>query len=132
MFLDVLQWAPIARYFEVKLMSKAARTSSLSSLDPSSRVIAVRLPSDLLAAVDAECIAKDITPSEFLRGLVSTWVYGDTQLKGPDEGYAQARAMASQIAHVAVQRALETMPSDFNGARTLLEGHREDRKRNKR
>jgi predicted DNA binding CopG/RHH family protein len=132
MFLDVLQWALIARYFEVKLMSKAARTSSLSSLDPSSRVIAVRLPSDLLAAVDTECAAKGITSSEFLRGLVSTWVYGDTQLRGPDEGYAQARSMASQIAHGAVQKALDNLPGDHDEARSMLEGYRTDRSNRKK
>mgnify|MGYP001599690075 FL=1 len=110
-------------------MPKNTGAASLSSNDPTTRVIAVRLPADLLAAVDAECSAKDITASEFLRGLVSTWVYGSTSLAGPDEGYAQARALAGRIAHAAVQNALEQIPSDLNGARAMLEGRRVTRRK---
>ena len=102
--------------------------SPLSSRDPSSRPIAVRLPADLVAAVDHACAEHDISPSELIRGIVSQWAYGKTQLAGPDEGYAQARDMAVQIAHAAVQQALEALPDSHSGAKQMLEGFRERRK----
>jgi hypothetical protein len=99
------------------------RGPNLSSQDPSNRVIAVRLPGDLASAVDAACAEQNITASEFLRGLVSSWVYGKTQLSGPDEGYAQARAMASQLAHAALRKALALVPDSHEGAQEMLQGY---------
>jgi metal-responsive CopG/Arc/MetJ family transcriptional regulator len=94
----------------------------LSSRDPSTKPIAVRLPADLVAAIDATCIEQGITQSELLRGLVSQWVYGKTQLAGPDEGYAEARSMASRLAHAALKQALTSLPDSHEGARTMLQG----------
>lgn len=96
---------------------------TLSSRDPSTRSIAVRLPGDLAAAIDAACAEQQITASEFLRGLVSQWVYGSTQLAGPDEGYAQARSMASQLAHAALRQALAQIPESHDEARSMLQGY---------
>jgi len=94
-----------------------------------SKSIAVRLPLDLVAAIDAACQEHGITPSEFIRGVVSQWVYGTTQLSGPDEGYAQARSMATQIAHVMMRKvhdalgeAIRELPADHAGAVEMLQG----------
>lgn len=116
-------------------MPKNRRSSALSSLDPTNKVIAVRLPSDLLAAVNQACQEQGITQSEFLRGLVSQWVYGKTQLSGPDEGYAQARSMASQLAHVivrqtmhqALKEAIASLPETHDAAHAMLQGYYNER-----
>lgn len=98
-------------------------SKGLSSKDPTTRSIAVRLPQDLAAAIDAACAEQNITHSEFLRALVSSWVYGQSNLSGPDAGYQQARSMASQLAHAAVSKALETLPESHEGAQTMLQGY---------
>ncbi len=95
----------------------------LSSRDPSTKAIAVRLPPDLLAAIDHACAEQNITHSELLRGLVSQWAYGQSQLAGPDEGYAQARSIASRLAHAALKRALESMPESYEEGRQMLQGY---------
>lgn len=97
--------------------------SGLSSLSPTSRTVAVRLPEDLAAAVEHACTQQDITPSELLRGLVSQWAYGTSQLSGPDEGYAQARSMATQLAHAALKQALKELPENHDGAKEMLQGY---------
>jgi len=104
-------------------MVRFRQGGALSSRDLTTRVIAVRLPPDLVSAIDATCAEQGITPSEFLRGIVSSWVYGKSQLAGPDEGYTQARSMAAQLAMVAVKRALAELPEDHDGARSMLEGY---------
>jgi hypothetical protein len=96
---------------------------SLSSRDPSTKSVAVRLSPDLASAVDAVCEEQGITASEFLRGLVSSWVYGKTQLSGPDEGYTQAKSMAAQLAHAALRSALASLPESHDGAATMLQGY---------
>lgn len=98
--------------------------SGLSSLDPSSKTVAVRLPADLASAVKLACAQHGMTPSEFLRSLVSEWAYGKTQLTGPDEGYTEARSMATQLAHAALKDALAGLPGDHQAARTMLQGIR--------
>jgi hypothetical protein len=106
--------------------------ASLSSRDPSTRSIAVRLPSDLSAAIDAYCAEHNTTASELLRGLVSAWVYGESALSGPDAGYTQAKSMASQIAHAALRDALASVPDTHEGAQAMLKGYYEsqaDRRR---
>ena len=104
-------------------MPRFRQGGALSSRDPTTRSIAVRLPADLVSAIDVACAEQGVTPSEFLRGLVSSWVYGKTQLAGPDEGYAQARSMAAQLAMAAVKQALAELPEDHDGARSMLEGY---------
>ena len=104
-------------------MPKFRSGGSLSSRDPSVQSVAVKLPADLIAAIDAACVEQGITKSEFLRGLVSQWVYGKSQLSGPDEGYAQARAMASQLAHAALSRALDGLPDSHETATAMLQGY---------
>lgn len=104
-------------------MARFRQGGPLSSRDLTTRSIAVRLPPDLVSAIDAACAEQDITASEFLRGLVSQWAYGKSQLAGPDEGYTQARSMAAQLAHAALKRALGELPSDHDGARSMLEGY---------
>lgn len=96
---------------------------TLSSRDPSTKSIAVRLPPDLVSAVDAACTEQGITASEFMRALVSEWAYGRSQLSGPDEGYAQARSMASQLAHAAIKKALGELPDTHEQAIEMLRGY---------
>lgn len=97
--------------------------ASLSSRDPTTRSIAVRLPADLAAAVDLACEQNGITASELLRDLVSRWAYGEGQLAGPDHGYTQARSMASQLAHAALKQALAALPDSHEGAAEMLQGY---------
>lgn len=105
---------------------------TLSSRDPSTKSIAVRLPADLAAAIEAACKQHGISASEFLRGLVSQWVYGQSQLAGPDEGYTSARAMASQLAHAALRKALAELPDSHEAARTMLAGYQEEQTERRR
>jgi hypothetical protein len=105
---------------------------ALSSRDPTSKPIAVRLPADLVAAIEHACREHNITASELLRGLVSQWVYGKTALSGPEEGYTEARSMATRLAHAALKEALEKLPLDHGRATEMLNGYyereREERK----
>lgn len=103
--------------------------ASLSSRDPTNKPIAVRLPSDLLAAIEAACEEHGITQSEFIRGLISEWAYGKTQLSGPDEGYSQARSMAAQLAHLAVTQAINNLPASHEEALGMLQGAYGNRKK---
>ena len=96
---------------------------TLSSRDPSNKSIAVRLPPDLVAAVDAACAEQGITQSELLRTLVASWAYGESKLSGPDAGYLQGRAMAAQLAHAALRKALESLPSSPDEAHEMLQGY---------
>lgn len=97
--------------------------SPLSSRDPSTRSIAVRLPPELASAVDAACAEMGVTPSELLRGLIQQWAYGSSTLAGPDAGYAQARSMASQLAHAALKEALSNIPQSHSEATEMLRGY---------
>jgi hypothetical protein len=81
------------------------------------------LPADLANAIEAACAEQNITASEFLRGLVSSWFYGVSQLAGPDAGYAQAKSMASQLAHAALRKALAEIPNEHGEAVTMLQGY---------
>jgi hypothetical protein len=82
----------------------------------------VRLPADLVAAVEHACREHNISPSELLRSLVSQWVYGDGALKGPEAGYAEARSMATRLAHVALKEAIKRLPLDHDRANSMLQG----------
>ncbi len=113
-------------------MSKFKSGGSLSSRDPSTQTVAVKLPADLLAALESTCEQQGLTKSEILRGLVSQWVYGKSQLSGVDEGYAQARSMATQLAHVALSRALTALPDSHGAAATMLQGHFEEQAERRR
>lgn len=104
-------------------MARLQPGGSLSSRDPSSKAVAVRLPADLAAAVEHACNENNITASELIRGLVSQWVYGKSQLAGPDEGYAQARSMATRLAHVALKQAIASLPESYDGAQQMLQGY---------
>jgi hypothetical protein len=82
----------------------------------------VRLPADLVAAVEHACREHKISPSELLRSLVSQWVYGSTTLQGPEAGYAEARSMATRLAHVALKEAIKRLPLDHHRANEMLQG----------
>jgi len=64
-----------------------------------------------------------ITASELLRDLVRRWAYGESELSGPDHGYAQARSMAAQLAHAALKRALGELPPSHGEAAEMLRGY---------
>ncbi len=98
-------------------------TGALSSRDPSTKSIAVRLPAHLVSAVEAACAEQGITASELLRALIEQWAYGSNPLAGPDAGYERARSMASQLAHAALASALKSIPDDHDDAKTMLEGY---------
>jgi hypothetical protein len=97
--------------------------TSLSSRDPSTKSIAVRLPAHLVSAVEAACAEQDLTASELLRAIIEQWAYGSNPLSGPDAGYQRARGMAAQIAHAALRRALESLPTTHGEASTMLQGY---------
>ncbi len=101
----------------------SSNAPSLSSRDPSTKSIAVRLPSHLVSAVEAACEEQGITASELLRALIEQWAYGTTPLAGPDAGYQRARGMAAQIAHAALRRALESLPTTHTDASAMLQGY---------
>ena len=96
---------------------------SLSSRDPSTKSIAVRLPAHLVSAVEVACAEQDITASELIRAVIEQWAYGTTPLAGPDAGYQRARGMAAQIAHAALRSALESLPTTHADASTMLQGY---------
>lgn len=104
-------------------MSRFVPGGALSSRLSTAHTISVRLAPDLAAAVDAACEKQGTTHSEFLRDLISRWVYGESQLSGPDEGYSQARSMATQLAFVALKKALSELPDSHQAARSMLDGY---------
>lgn len=104
-------------------MPSGRTNTGLSSRDPSTKSIAVRLPPHLASAVAAACEEQGITASELIRALIEQWAYGTTPLAGPDAGYQRARGMASQIAHAALRNALESLPASHAEASTMLQGY---------
>lgn len=104
-------------------MPSNAKSATLSSRDPSTRSVAVRLPPHLASAVDAATEEQGITASELIRALIEQWAYGSTPLAGPDAGYERARSMAAQMAHAALRSALGSLPATHDEANAMLEGY---------
>lgn len=82
----------------------------------------VRLPEDLDAAVRALAESEGISPSEVLRSAVHQRVY--SQIPSVDEGYKQARGLAIQFAHEAVNLAAEQIPDSYEEAMEFLQARR--------
>jgi hypothetical protein len=101
-------------------MPRFQKGGMLSSRDPECRTISVRLSSDLIKAVEYACAQQGITFSEFLREMIHSWCYGQSQLQSPSDGYRQARGMATQLANAAVSRALADLPDTPEGAAQML------------
>jgi hypothetical protein len=94
---------------------------ALSSRNPESKTIAVRLTGDLVKAVEDTCAQQGITASEFLREMIHSWCYGgQSTLQEPSDGYRQARSMATQLATVAIQQALRDLPTTPEEATQML------------
>ncbi len=101
-------------------MTRFIQGGQFSSRDPSAKTLAVRLSGDLCSAVEDACAQQGITTSEFLRELIQNWCYGKSALQAPSDGYRQARAMATQLANIAVSQALQSLPDTVEGAAQML------------
>ncbi len=76
--------------------------------------VCVRLPDDLDVALRQRAEAEGLSVSELLISMLSHWVYGSTP--SVDEGYKQARSLATKLAHEAVSRAIDDLPSTYEEA----------------
>jgi len=74
----------------------------------------VRLPTDLAEQFKLACDETGQTQSEVLRLLIQQWITG--AVSSVDEGYVRARAIAAQLAHAVVTRALQDIPDNTEDA----------------
>ena len=68
----------------------------------------VRIPADLDEQFRMQCDAVGMNASEAIRLLITQWIGG--QAPTVEEGYAEARSIAAQLAHAVVTRALQELP----------------------
>lgn len=94
------------------------------------QVIAVRLPPDLLAMLDATIARTNTSASEIMREALHRLLYADgsSQVSGLDDGYAQARRDATRIAFAAMTAGLAAIPEDRDDAMAWVEQHEKKRR----
>lgn len=94
------------------------RKHAPKAFDMKAKPFACRLPVELHAGIEGRAIAEGISPSELVRNVLFNWLYG--QEPSANEGYYQARGIASQIAHFALEEAIESLPSSYEEMVELL------------
>lgn len=95
----------------------------LSSADPSSETLSVRVSGELANAVHAFCEQQGIQVGEFLRSAIESGIFGKQGLSGPDLGYQSARSMAAQIAHAVLSDALGKLPETHEEMVAMLQSY---------
>lgn len=81
---------------------------------------------DLVEQIAAD---RGASSADVLRDALRLYFQGEAgKLRGPDEGYAAARALAGQIAHELIKEAQERLPRDHDAALAWLAKRRTGRK----
>jgi len=84
-------------------------------------MLCFRLPPDLRNQVEIMVGAQGITLSDFYRALTLSALGGEGGFAGGvTEGYAHARALATQLAGLLLQQAAENLPETFDEALARL------------
>jgi len=76
--------------------------------------VGFRLAADMRAQIEQICLTHGITLSEWIRSACVA-ALGNTAmgLGGVEEGYAQARGLATQLAHSLINHARDLLPSTY-------------------
>jgi predicted transcriptional regulator len=73
---------------------------------------------DLIEQIAAD---RGASSADVLRDALRLYFRGEaSRLRGPDEGYAAAKALAGQIAHELLREATERLPRDADAAQAWL------------
>jgi hypothetical protein len=79
--------------------------------------ICSRLPPDLVEALDTDAANQGVSRAELIKAILVGHYFGHTtMLIGSDNGYVQARRLAPQLAYMAIRRAMDLLPANFEEA----------------